>query len=555
MHRTASRRLFVSGLVSALAPAFVVGACAPLLSAQSVLHSLSGSSGDSWGQVCDVVGDTDFDGYAEVMVGAWRFDPPGLTDAGAVFVYDGASGALKLTIPGTGAQDHMGYGSSRAGDVNGDGIADVLAAADEDNVTAGANGGSAKIVSGADGSTIWSFEGESAGDLFGWSTAFAGDIDGDGTPDVVIGALQAENPSSPNNAGSITAYSGATGAMLHQIHGDVANGRLGSNVGLAGDLNADGFADIVGVQLNRVRAFSGADASVLHDLTVIGGGSNGLKVSGGVDCDGDGHDDLIVGAQATSNMGRVTVFSGASGAVLHTFDGDATGDQLGSGVAGAGDLDGDGYGDIVAGMPGFDAGGSSAGALRAYSGKTGAVLFTVTGSANNQRIGAAVGAGADLDLDGFPDAIGCATSGNAKVVSFTAQGLAPFGTGTPGCDGEQTLLASTAPALGASSFALNSANAPPLSPAFLVLGDAAIPAGAPLLGALLHVAPPPTGAVFLLASTAAADANGSITTPLPIPSTPTLSGSTVYTQLGTLWSAGPCAGTVSSSRGLSITIP
>ena len=446
------------------APLIAASALAAPAAAQATIHDHTGLAVDSWGQVCDVVGDTDLDGYAEVMIGAWRHDPSGLFDAGAVFVYDGASGLLKLTIPGTGVTDHMGYGSSRAGDVNGDGVADICAAADENDTAAGNNAGSATIVDGATGAVIWDWSGESAGDLFGWSTAFAGDVDGDGTPDVVIGALQAENASSPNNAGSITAYSGATGTIIHQIHGDVANGRLGSNVGHAGDLNADGLADLVGVQGSRVRAFSGADASVLHDLTVTGGGSAGLKVSGGGDVDGDGHDDLIVGAAGTtSNAGRVTVFSGADGSVLHTFDGGA-GDQLGSGVAGGVDLDGDGYGDIVAGMPASDGGGSSSGALRGFSGRTGAVLFTISGNAANDRIGADAAAGADIDLDGFPDALGCATSGDAKSVSFTPQGLAPFGTGTPGCAGPQPLLANAVPFVGDAGFTLLSSNAPPSLP-------------------------------------------------------------------------------------------
>jgi hypothetical protein len=549
MHRSLLRAASgVPAALAALALASLPGA------RQATLHDHTGSAADSWGQVCDVVGDVNLDGHAEVMVGAWRHDP-GLADAGAVFLYDGASGALALTIPGTGVGDHMGYGSSRAGDVNGDGIADVCAAADEDDTAAGANAGSATIVSGADGAVIWTWSGDSAGDLFGWSTAFAGDVDGDGAPDVVVGALLAEDASSPSNAGSLTVFSGATGAVIHVIHGDAMNGRLGSNVGRAGDLDADGHADVVGVQSSRVLAFSGQDASVLHDLTVTGGGSIGLKVSGGVDCDGDGRDDLIVGAPGfAAAAGRVTVFSGATGAVLHTFDGDLGGDQLGAGVAGAGDLDGDGYGDVVAGMPGSDGGGTSSGALRAWSGRTGAELFTISGDGLNHRIGAAVGAGPDVDLDGFPDAIGCATSGRAKTVSFTPQGLAPFGTGSPGCAGPQPLLANAVPTVGDAGFALLSSHAPPLAPAFVAVGDAASPAGVPALGALLHVLPPPAGSFLLLFATPPADAIGSVLAPLPIPASPALAGTTLFAQVGTAWGAGPCAGTFTSSRGLAFTI-
>ncbi|MEM7311153.1 MAG: hypothetical protein AAF682_31085, partial [Planctomycetota bacterium] len=372
--------------------------------AQSTVHDVTGSAAESFGQVCDTIGDTDGDGYAEFLVGAWRHDPSGIFDAGAVFVYDGATGALTDTIPGTGVGDHMGYGSSGAGDINGDGFADICAAADEDDTAAGSNAGSAILVSGFDGSTIWTLEGEDAGDLFGWSTAAVGDVDGDGRDDVLIGALNAEGGASPNNAGSITAFSGQTGLPIHTIYGSVANGNLGSNVGRAGDVNADGHADLIAAQGNLARVFSGLDASVLWEFNVAGGGFSGVRVSGGFDANGDGHADLIVGAPSfTASTGQAVVFSGADGSTLHSLTGSTTGEQFGSNVAGAGDVNGDGYGDFVVGITSLDDGGTNAGGLRAYSGFDGTEIFTVFGSANNDRIGAAVGAGHDVNLDGFPD--------------------------------------------------------------------------------------------------------------------------------------------------------
>ncbi len=524
---------------------------------QATLHDFSGSVADSFGQVCDVVGDTDGDGRAELLVGAWRHDPAGITDAGAVFVYDGASGALVATLPGTGVGDHMGFGSSSAGDANDDGFADICAAADEDDVPGvGSNAGSATIISGLDGSVIWTFQGDSASDLFGWSSASAGDVDGDNVADVLIGALNDEGGGSPLNAGSISAYSGASGALIQRVYGSVANGNLGSKVGRAGDVNGDGRADLIAAQGALARVFSGADGSLLYDFNVGGAGTAGLSVSGGVDVDLDGRADLIVGAPGTSSSaGRVVVFSGASGAILWDKAGDLASDQLGASVGGAGDLDGDGYGDFVAGMPGFDGGGASAGALRAYSGRTGQAIFTITGNAANDRIGASGGAGGDVDLDGFPDAIGSATSARAKAVSFTPAGVAPFGSGTPGCDGPQALLANGVPTVGNAGFALHSSNAPALAPAFLALGDAGDALGFPVLGALLHVLPPPAGGFFLALGTPPADVNGALVVPLPIPPTPALSGLTFYAQIGTAALAGPCAGLFSSSAGVSLSVP
>src|SRR5262245_14729119 len=91
------------------------------LAAQATLFDALGTTGDSFGQVCDVVGDVNGDGFGEVIVGAWRDDNGTLTDAGSVFVYSGADGSLLSTIQGGAIDDHMGFGSSAAGDVNGDG--------------------------------------------------------------------------------------------------------------------------------------------------------------------------------------------------------------------------------------------------------------------------------------------------------------------------------------------------------------------------------------------------------------------------------------------------
>ena len=338
---------------------------AAALPAQSTIHDYTGSVGDSYGQVCDTVGDMDGDGFAEVLVGAWRDDPGGISDAGTVFIYDGATGVEVSAIPGTGVGDHMGYGSSAAGDVNNDGFYDVCAAADEDDILGvGNNAGSATIISGIDGSVIWAWTGDSGGDLFGWSTAAVGDVDGDFIDDVLVSAINDEGGGSPSNAGSITAFSGATGLIIHRIYGSVGNGNLGSKVGLAGDVDADGHNDLIAIQGSLARVFSGADTSVLHDFTVTGGGSLGLDCSGGIDANLDGHADLIVGAGSfSSSTGRLVVFSGADGTILHDITGDNVGDQLGASVAGVGDLNGDGYGDIVAGMPGWDMPASAAGAL------------------------------------------------------------------------------------------------------------------------------------------------------------------------------------------------
>ena len=520
-------------------------------SAQEVLHSFDGSNNDSYGQVCDLVGDMDGDGRAEILVGAWRDDNGALADAGSCFIYDGKTGALVTNVFGSGAGDHMGYGSSSAGDADGDGLYDVCAAADEDNVGGMTNAGSARIVKGTDLSELHTTNGDNANDLYGWSTAAVGDVNGDGRDDVAVGALLDDSPTL-QNCGSVTIVSGANGFKLLRVFGPVQNGNLGSHVGRAGDVNADGTPDFVAARGARALVYSGLDGSLLWDLPNTGAGGNG-KVSGGVDVDLDGHDDLVCGAPSfQSQSGAVRVYSGANGGLLWEIIGSA-GDQLGSSVVGAGDLNGDGYGDFAAGATGDDDGGGASGSIRAFSGKGGGEIFTIPGQAGNWTMGADCGGGHDVDGDGVNDVVVSSTgSSRAMVVSFAPLGTRVFGTGTPGCAGPQAIGANGVPSVGNAQFALHTSNAVPGAPNLLGLSTGGNGAGTPIAGALVHLALPPGGFLVTL-PTAPADVAGSITRPLPIPNDPGLAGAALFAQFATFW-PGPCPVPVSTSRALRITV-
>jgi len=529
---------------------------APALAAQSTLFDVSGAVGDSFGQCCDLVGDMNGDGKGEFLVGAWRDDNGTLSDAGSVFVYSGADGTLLTTIQGTAADDHMGFGSSAAGDVNGDGFFDVCAAADEDNVAGvGANAGSALIVSGLDGSVLHTFNGVAGSDLFGWSTAALGDVNGDGRDDVLVGALNAEDLSSPSNAGSLTVFSGADGSVLWRVFGDAVGGQLGSNVGRVGDVNADGKADFAGVQGNLVRVHSGADGSELWRRTASGGA---LVVAGGIDANSDGFDDYLVGAGgASTNTGRVQVVSGADNTVLWTVVGDATGDQLGAGVTGCGDLDGDGHGDWAAGMPGFDGpAGLNTGAIRAFSGRTGLVIATIPGDAAGDRIGSSLGGGRDVDGDGVQDVIASSIgAARAKVVSFVPRGVEVFGSGTAGCDGPLALGVTGVPTLGNAAFEVHLAQAGPSG--LLLIGDSEDTAGTLRFGARFHLdpsPPPPAVGVVTFRSLPAPDASGSLTLALPVPADPALFGLTFVFQGVSFFPLAACAQRFATTNGLRVTV-
>jgi len=148
---------------------------------------------------------------------------------------------------------------------------------------------------------------------------------------------------------------------LMQLHGAPGD-QLGVAVAGAGDVNGDGFEDIIAGATDGIGncyepgtaiVYSGFDGTVLHRLVGdFDGDAFGTAVAGAGDVDRDGFDDVIVGARYDDHTaifsGAVKVYSGKTGAVLHAFYGDGEGDRLGYSVAGAGDVNGDGYADVVA---------------------------------------------------------------------------------------------------------------------------------------------------------------------------------------------------------------
>lgn len=215
--------------------------------------------------------------------------------------------------------------------------------------------------------------GDKANDRFGLSVRSAGDVNNDGRPDYVVGAPEDGNPLAVGE-GFARVYSGATGGVLHTFNGTLNQERFGASVDGAGDVNNDGFADVV----------VGAPQHT-------GGGTN---------------------------RGRMTVYSGATGGVLFTFDGTVNQDKLGTLVAGIGDVNGDGRPDVLSASREAPGGGTQRGTVRVYSGLNGAVLHTLNGTANSQRFGlAADGMGGDVNGDGRPDFVVSSLTAGVKIYS------------------------------------------------------------------------------------------------------------------------------------------
>lgn len=238
---------------------------------------------------------------------------------------------------------------------------------------------------------------EAPGDNFGWVAESIGDLDGDGDSDsdsgsdsdsdsdsdsegpseYVIGAIL--NAEGGPAAGKAYVYDGSSHSLI-VTHVGAPGERLGYSINGRGDANDDGIPDYIisgpaffgnGVT-PRVKVFSGADHTVIHELTDAPGTLFGFDVGFVGDIDDDGHDDFVIGALTAAGFaGRVDMVSGADGATLWSVAGAAPGNLLGSSVTGLDDLNGDGVPDVGAGAVG-------ANVAFVYDGTDGSILRTLT---------------------------------------------------------------------------------------------------------------------------------------------------------------------------------
>ena len=423
---------------------------------QAPVYTFDGdAAGDQLGWSVSSVGDVNGDGVGDIVVGGPLDDTNG-ADAGMARVLSGADGSTLWTSYGDSAGDNFGWSVGAAGDVNGDGSQDVVVGAPLDDNNGDASG-SARVLSGATGAILYTFDGDSAGDNFGWSVYGAGDTDGDGYDDVIAGAPLDDN--NGDASGMARVLSGATGATLHTLDGDGAGDNFGWAVHGAGDTDGDCFDDVVvgaplddnnGNESGMVRVVSGSTGITLWSADGDSAADNfGWSVACAGDADGDGNADVVAGAPLDDNRGSESgmarILSGATGATVHTVDGDRPGDNLGWSVGGCGDVDGDGTPDVMTGSPLHDSGGDNAGRAAAWSGATGLRIWAVDGGADDDNLGWSVDIAGDTDSNGFAELLagapladnGGAESGSAllwrrlpydRLIPFTK--LSPSGAGS-----------------------------------------------------------------------------------------------------------------------------
>ncbi|MBI5849771.1 MAG: FG-GAP repeat protein [Planctomycetes bacterium] len=253
------------------------------------------------------------------------------------------------------------------GDVDADGTQDFAIGAPGEIDNGIGRQGRATVFSGRDGATLWTVDGAGQHDGLGDAIAGPGDVNGDGVPDVAIGAKSADASGSLIDSGAVQIVSGANGAPIRTLFGGEAEEHFGAALAALGDVDGDGVGDLacgapdfdglVAVDRGRVRFVSGASGATLRTIAGSTNGETfGAALAATVDLDGDARSELLVGAPradtATSDQGRVDLLSGATGARLLVIAGqDLSFARLGDGLA-AGDVDGDCLQDLVVGAPG-----------------------------------------------------------------------------------------------------------------------------------------------------------------------------------------------------------
>ena len=400
------------------------------------------NANDYSGYSVSSAGDVNGDGYDDIIIGAYAADPNG-NYSGSTYIVYGKEGDFNATInlsdiatgngrdgvriDGANAGDRSGLSVSSAGDINGDGYDDIIIGA----YAAGPNGsssGSSYIVFGkassfnatinlsdiatGNGGDGFRIDGVSANDQSGLSVSSAGDVNGDGYDDIIIGARYAD-PNGSKSGSSYVVFGKASGFNRtielseldgrdgFRLDGESANDYSGRSVSSAGDINGDGYDDIIiGAYLADPNGSNSGSSYIVFgkasrfnrtiELSELDGrdgfridGANvrdfsGYSVSSAGDFNGDGYDDIIIGAYLADpnglNSGSSYIVFGKESGFSRTIelseldgrdgvriDGESAGDYSGRSVSSAGDVNNDGYDDIIIGAYGADPNGSKSG--------------------------------------------------------------------------------------------------------------------------------------------------------------------------------------------------
>jgi FG-GAP repeat len=454
---------------------------------------------DLSGGAVSFAGDINNDGMNDIIIGASYASPYGRSKAGSSYIVYGRIGGYDspfdlaslnsiqgFRIDGAAAEDLFGSSVSSAGDINNDGIDDIIIGASYADPYGRSRAGSSYVIYGRIGgygspldlanlnsTQGFRIDGATAEDYTGNSVSAAGDINNDGINDIIVGASRATPlyfPYSRVYAGSSYVIYGKTGGyptpidlanlnniQWFRINGAMAGDASGSSVSSAGDINNDGIDDLI---IGAPGSCSGAGSSyVIYGKTggystsvdlaslnntqgfringAMAGDASGISVSSAGDINNDGIKDIIIGAFGASpfglrNAGSIFIIYGKAGGYNSSLDlaslsstqgfyvnGAAAGDYTGNSVSAAGDINNDGISDVIIGAYSASPNGNAiAGSTYVVYGKVGGYSsplnlaslndtqgFRINGTAPNDHSGISVSFAGDMNNDGIDDAI------------------------------------------------------------------------------------------------------------------------------------------------------
>ncbi len=390
----------------------------PFVEPVQIIHEWVGEAkGDQFSWIARSIPDVDGDKVKDAVTSAPTYGANGQpAGPGRIYLYSGKTGKLLWTATGQG-RESLGMGLEGAGDVNADGIADVIA---------GAPGSSkAYVYSGKDGKVLLTLSSPDGNDGFGGSASGIGDWNHDGHAEVIVGA--STNNAAGQGAGRAFVFSGKDGSLLLTLDGEKAGDAFGSivagSVVLKGKRQALLLVGAAGAGANnrgRVYVYDGLKKQpkfvIEADDTGAALGAMFTSVVG--DVNGDKIPDVYASDFSNSakgpSTGRVYIHSGADGKRLYNFTGESAGDGFGIGSADVGDVNHDGFADLLIGAWQHSSAAQSGGKVYLYSGKDGSVLRTITCRVPGETFGFdATGIG-DVNGDGVIDFLLTSTWSNIK---------------------------------------------------------------------------------------------------------------------------------------------
>lgn len=350
------------------------------------------------------LGDLNGDGKDEYLVGAKREEVLGVPIAGSIYVVDGATASVLAEAHGTLPAAQLGWAVCRVDDTNGDQISEYA------TISRGAPLGlpAVHVFDGATGGLLYEINKPLDSRTYPTDLTAVGDWNADNVPDYAV-SDDWRTVNGGTQTGTVYIYSGQDGSLLQQLDGWGPGHSFGTGITGGGDADGDGIEDLLvwsryglGDSVHVIAGGSGQEIYRLGNRTGNGyfGSSRGFLE----DVDGDGCDEILVGAgySGAYGHGEAYMFSGRTGAILHTWAAETDyQSEYGDAVCAAGDLDRDGIEDVAISAPASLQPNYIA-RIYIHSGADGHLLHTITkGPASS--LGRAMAGRGDVNGDGRPD--------------------------------------------------------------------------------------------------------------------------------------------------------